>query len=184
VKERQYSNKLDTHLKRFSSAMKTYEKNQELTVLGFAAMYNTWKTHSLISYYEDLQNNKTGIFEPRDKFIKVINDLFSGQKSMSISPSDELTFHTRKGKLINIEELSSGEKQLLIIVGEALLQKQQSVIYIADEPELSLHVSWQEQLTAAITEVNPNAQIIFATHSPDIVNIHTDKIINMETVSQ
>ena len=184
VQERQYSKKLNTHLKQFSTAMEDYEPSKGLSVVNFAAMYNTWKTHELIKYYEDLQNNRASIFEHRDKFVDVINNLFSGHKVMSISPSDDLVFHTRQRKEIDIEDLSSGEKQLLIIVGEALLQKQQSVIYIADEPELSLHVSWQEQLTNAIIQVNPNAQIVFATHSPDIVSIHADKVIDMESVIQ
>ena len=101
---------------------------------------------------------------------------------MSLSERNELSFETRNKKQIPIEELSSGEKQLLIILGEALLQQEKAVVYIADEPELSLHVSWQETLTDSISKLNPNAQIIFATHSPDIVSSHSDKIINMENV--
>ncbi|MNQ81639.1 hypothetical protein D3C85_966700 [compost metagenome] len=81
-----------------------------------------------------------------------------------------------------LEELSSGEKQLLIILGEALLQQSEACVYIADEPELSLHVYWQEELTKAISQLNRNAQIIFATHSPDIVGGHADKIIDMENL--
>ncbi|WP_236514203.1 AAA family ATPase, partial [Pseudomonas tremae] len=85
-----------------------------------------------------------------------------------------------KRRVILPEELSSGEKQLLIILGEALLQQSAPYVYIADEPELSLHVSWQEQLTGAISQLNRNAQIIFATHSPDIVGVHSESIIDME----
>lgn len=96
-----------------------------------------------------------------------------------LSKKNELEFKTPDNKQILIEELSSGEKQLLIILGEALLQQEQAYIYMADEPELSLHVKWQEALTSSISRLNPYAQIIFATHSPDIVNGHTDKIIEM-----
>lgn len=60
------------------------------------------------------------------------------------------------------------------------MQEGEPVVYIADEPELSLHVKWQEMLTDAISELNPDAQIVFATHSPDIVSDKTDNIINME----
>lgn len=38
-----------------------------------------------------------------------------------------------------------------------------------DEPEISLHLSWQEKLLAQIREINPNSQIIIVTHSPAIV---------------
>ncbi|GAB02145.1 hypothetical protein ACT4_025_01070 [Acinetobacter sp. NBRC 100985] len=81
-----------------------------------------------------------------------------------------------------MNELSSGEKQLLIILGQALLQEQKQTIYIADEPELSLHLKWQTSLTNAITTLNPKAQIIFATHSPDIVAAQQNKVIRMENI--
>ena len=70
----------------------------------------------------------------------------------------------------------------MIILGQALLQETGQVVYIADEPELSLHIDWQERLTTSIAELNKNAQIIFATHSPDIVGAHAENIIDMETL--
>jgi predicted ATP-binding protein involved in virulence len=76
--------------------------------------------------------------------------------------------------------LSSGEKQLLIVLGEALLQEKQAWVYIADEPELSLHVKWQESLVENLRTINPNAQIVFATHSPDVVSTFGDKVFDME----
>jgi len=76
--------------------------------------------------------------------------------------------------------LSSGEKQLLIILGQSLLQENINHIYIADEPELSLHVEWQEKLVNSLKSVNPNSQIIFATHSPDIVGDFSNSVIKVE----
>ena len=76
----------------------------------------------------------------------------------------------------------SGEKQLLIILGEALLQRSAPWVYIADEPELSLHVTWQESLVRNLKKVNPNAQIVFATHSPDIVSTYEDCVFDMEKI--
>ncbi|MFQ2515535.1 AAA family ATPase [Aeromonas caviae] len=64
----------------------------------------------------------------------------------------------------------------------SLVQNLEPVIYIADEPEISLHITWQEYLTDTILELNPNAQIIFATHSPDVVGPYQDKTINMENI--
>ncbi len=40
---------------------------------------------------------------------------------------------------------------------------------IVDEPELSMHVDWQRDLLGAMTTVNPYAQVIVATHSPEIM---------------
>ena len=182
VDSQSYGRKLKTHFDKFEDALKSYEENASLTTNQFAAIYNAWKTHSLVQHYQLLQVRKAEIFRLRDNFIKVINDMFAGRKKIDISERNEIVATTKSGSIIPIEELSSGEKQLLIILGEALLQENCSVIYIADEPELSLHVIWQEQLTDAIVRINPNAQIVFATHSPDIVSTHTNKVIDMEAV--
>jgi len=69
---------------------------------------------------------------------------------------------------------------LLIILGQSLLQEYSNHVYIADEPELSLHVDWQEKLVSNLKNLNPNSQIIFATHSPDIVGNFYDSIIKVE----
>ena len=99
---------------------------------------------------------------------------------MAINERNELYAIIGANKTLSLTELSSGEKQLVIILGEALLQKQSPSIYIADEPELSLHVSWQEKLTTNLRQVNPNAQVIFATHSPDIVGGFQDRVFDLE----
>ena len=38
-----------------------------------------------------------------------------------------------------------------------------------DEPEVSLHVDWQQRLIDLILELNPNVQIILTTHSPAVI---------------
>jgi len=65
--------------------------------------------------------------------------------------------------------LSSGEKQLVIILLTALIQEDKHFVLFMDEPENSLHTDWQEKLIENIRSLNNNAQIIIATHSPSIV---------------
>jgi predicted ATP-binding protein involved in virulence len=185
VEEKHYAQKIRSHFDKFNQAIKSREQNHgKISIDQFAAIYNTWRSHSLVQDYEALQMKKIEIFRSRDIFLEVLNNLLGGRKSVSLSERSELVFETKSGKRIPLNELSSGEKQLLIILGEALLQQEMSVIYIADEPELSLHLNWQEALTSSIAKLNHNAQIIFATHSPDIVAGLSDKIINMEDVVQ
>ena len=66
---------------------------------------------------------------------------------------------------------------------EALLQRERNYLFIADEPELSLHVKWQKMILPEMLKINPNAQIIVATHSPEVASNYPDKIINMSTIS-
>ncbi|WP_377111818.1 AAA family ATPase [Pseudoalteromonas sp. M58] len=78
---------------------------------------------------------------------------------------------------IKITDLSSGEKQLLIIFLTVILQKNSPFILLMDEPETSLHVEWQAVFIDKIKELNPNIQIIIATHNPLILlNREQDEI--------
>jgi predicted ATP-binding protein involved in virulence len=38
-----------------------------------------------------------------------------------------------------------------------------------DEPEISLHIEWQQQLIQRVRSLNPNVQIIMTTHSPALI---------------
>lgn len=71
--------------------------------------------------------------------------MFNG-KSVSATDGNEITVTLRDKRVISAFDLSSGEKQLFIILGETLLQQQETCIFMADEPELSLHVEWQAEL--------------------------------------
>ena len=51
---------------------------------------------------------------------------------------------------------------------------------MADEPELSLHIAWQRQIIPAIRKINPNSQIIVATHSPEVASRYKESIFDME----
>ena len=75
---------------------------------------------------------------------------------------------TNTGKKLNIFELSSGEKQLLLILLTVLCQDEKPSILLMDEPEISLHLRWQYELIEIIRTLNPNCQVIIATHSPSI----------------
>jgi len=128
-----------------------------------------------------LQGQLAEIFAQRDRFVDTNNALLQ-RKKMEITDSNELIFMSRTGKALTPQMLSSGEKQLLILLSEVLLQKQTPSIFITDEPELSLHVSWQEKLVSSLRSLNSQAQIIAATHSPDIVGALSDRAIDMESI--
>jgi predicted ATP-binding protein involved in virulence len=89
----------------------------------------------------------------------------------------------RTDVLIPLKALSSGEKQLFILLTEALLQRESNYLFIADEPELSLHIKWQKKILPEMLLINPNAQVIVATHSPEVASNYPDKIINMANIT-
>ena len=70
-----------------------------------------------------------------------------------------------------IHTLSSGEIQLIVILTQLYFNPEvaRANVFIIDEPELSLHVQWQEMFVVGITEASSETQFILATHSPAII---------------
>lgn len=57
----------------------------------------------------------------------------------------------------------------MAILLTVLIEDQQPYVLFMDEPEVSLHIDWQEQLINLILKLNPNVQIILTTHSPAVI---------------
>lgn len=169
---------------KFFNALQAIQDEKEKSTYSPAdlmALINAHKIHSLVGEWNEAVKAEKEIIEPRDAFVEILDKMFH-RKEAEVLPSGEMVFHSRSGKALRITELSSGEKQLFIILGEALLQKDAEWTYIADEPELSLHVDWQEVLVDNLRALNPNSQVIFATHSPDIISHYSNQVIDMEEV--
>lgn len=64
----------------------------------------------------------------------------------------------------SIDQISSGELELVTIAGSLLLASFDGILLI-DEPELHLHRQWQTQLLDALTAMAPDAQLLIATHA-------------------
>ena len=118
------------------------------------ALSTAKKIAYVIDRWKETQKSVVKIFAPRDEFIDVMNEFFQ-TKSMGFRETNKPFFKMNGSKTLHsFMALSSGEKQLLTFMLETLNQRSQSYIYIADEPELSLHVSWQEQLVRSIHRIN------------------------------
>jgi ATP-binding protein involved in virulence-like protein len=101
------------------------------------------------------------IFEILDIDVKA-EDISQDGKNMPI-------FENSSGDKFDINELSSGEKQLFLrTLAIKMLNPQNSIILI-DEPELSLHPKWQQRIVDVYKKIGKNNQIIIATHSPHIL---------------
>ena len=119
-------------------------------------------------------------FAPNSSFLETFKS-FCG-KEIVFSAVDKVIHLHYGDNVLNLENLSSGEKQLFILLAEVLLKNRQHVVSITDEPELSLHISWQQKILPALHKLNPACQIIIATHSPEIAGSYPDQIILMEDI--
>lgn len=140
------------------------------------------RTRKIVTLSTKLQEDKLNIYKPINDYLNLLKSFVAG-KTFTTSNKNQGGLIVHKAKeAFPINQLSSGEKQLIILLTETLLQKQASTIFLADEPELSLHISWQRKILPSLNELNPNAQIIVATHSPEIVGKWASNAINMENI--
>lgn len=104
----------------------------------------------------------------KTKFLDIVDHLFADTAKTIIRTENEIRF-SQIGETLTPYQLSSGEKQMLVILLTVCVQDQQPYVLFMDEPEVSLHIDWQKQLIDLIMELNPNVQIILTTHSPAVI---------------
>ena len=108
------------------------------------------------------------ISRPKTRFQDMVDDLFSETGKKIVRTENEIRF-SQIGETLVPYQLSSGEKQVLAILLTVLVEDEQPYVLFMDEPEVSLHVDWQQRLIDLILELNPNVQIILTTHSPAVI---------------
>ena len=182
----------DEQISRHFSQLRTALKAGKLAFEGevdlrqIATLPLFLRTKRMVEKMRSIKDQRDLLRRPLGQFLDVLHG-FIEKKQFSFDPGGNLKVVGRRGGAdheLPIAELSSGEKQLLIQLLEVLLQEKQPAILIADEPELSLHISWQEKLLRSLRQINENAQVIVATHSPDIVSSYAKNVIDMEGLTR
>ncbi len=89
----------------------------------------------------------------------------------SLDAEKKPLFKTKDGSYIDIDSLSNGEKQILSYALLLFVRGLQNYLILIDEPEFSLHPSWQNKITGVFQRYASeyNCQVILATHSPQII---------------
>ena len=142
-------------------------------VINVTSYVREMKTLILNRITDDMFSNKD--LAPRLSIEKEIKDINNTLYDMNLATklvdfeSKELVFKSANGQKIKFEDLSTGE-QTLYFRGIYLnkLNPQNSIIMI-DEPEESLHPTWQQKVLKLYQNIGENNQVIVATHSPHII---------------
>ena len=115
-------------------------------------------------------------------FEKIMDDFLAG-KSIRIDARVGLQISSN-GERLRETELSSGEYHFLFMMVAALLCQRSGSIIAIDEPELSLHVTWQRKIVSALAKCAAGASpvFLFATHSAAISAEHADRIYLLSPV--
>jgi len=127
-----------------------------------------------IEYLSEYMSERDIIHDPISRFISVVNDFFNQTgKSIKVQKNENLVvlIDGDDENPRSIGALSSGERQILVMLVHLSLNPNLSGsgVFIVDEPELSLHIGWQEKFVDSVVRANPKVQLILATHSPAII---------------
>jgi hypothetical protein len=107
-----------------------------------------------------------------DKYLLTVNQFLKDSgKELEFSNTGDLQVRFASGQVKPVTAVSSGETQIIVILTHLTFNPDanHANVFIVDEPELSLHVRWQELFVEAVRSAAPALQIILATHSPSII---------------
>ena len=124
-------------------------------------------TFSIADYVDRNYNLAESIIVFKD----IVNDIFIN-KGVTVSESGKIIITMDNGTALQLNKLSSGERQILILFYILLFHAEPGSLVIIDEPEISLHVTWQQRLGDVFLDICRlrNLQMIVATHSPQVIH--------------
>ena len=114
-------------------------------------------------------------------FVRIVNSKFI-HKRMEISKDSGFVFTSSDGKILRPENLSSGEQHAVVLFHVLLFKVQSDTLILIDEPELSLHVVWQQQFIKDIQDIIrlDGFDVLVATHSPQIIHDRWDLAVALK----
>lgn len=111
--------------------------------------------------------------EVREKLINTLNFFLNMVDKYAKYEENRIIYYDKEiGKELKFSDLSSGERQLIYMLVQVALnstEKEKSSIILMDEPEISLHIDWQEHFIHQLITLSPNTQFIIVTHNPALI---------------
>ena len=180
--QREYKEKLEEVNKKF-------EKLSSYNLVDMSIIdeekYNASYSNALKIYFDDFAE-KYKVFQKliskHDLFTRIINQRLTF-KHIKITRDNgfEVVDNDQPNKVLELSQLSSGEKQEIVLFYELIFDTKEKLLLLIDEPEISLHITWQKKFLDDLLEVAKliELQVIVATHSPQVVSNHLDIQIDL-----
>lgn len=172
----------------FMQAQNDKDAKHSFTI-DFLMMNNEFnRIKEIASQAQKIEIEKEKAKAPITSFLSTVNRFFElseDKKRVRISDEGRVEIEGLSPyRRISLYDLSSGEKQIIIIFACLIfgLPANSSGIYIIDEPEASLHLAWQRIFVNSIQKVNSSIQLIFATHAPEVIGKYSDKTVPLKKV--
>lgn len=164
------SKAVQTVLERIGKNISEEHKSQILDLVETGKIQKDHKpliyfVSNLLKVYEQQQENDEAI----QNFTKVCNNYLSDKEIVYDESNVTISIVRKKNQsIVNIESLSSGEKQIISLFAMLYLQKKENLAIFFDEPELSLSMEWQKTLLPDIVKSGKCKFLFATTHSPFI----------------
>lgn len=129
-------------------------------------------------YFDDLKQKYT-IYDEFIRKIEIYTSIVNNRlmfKKIKIDRENGLVVFDDNGKTLSLSQLSSGEKQEIVIFFDLIFGVEKDLLLLIDEPEISLHIAWQKKFIEDLQKIieMKSLKVIVATHSPQIINNHWD----------
>ena len=120
-------------------------------------------------------------YQQISSFITILNR-YLNDKTVHYNIFDGLTLHV-SDQILRPDQLSSGEKHLLLLFLNVFTASDQSALFLIDEPELSLNIKWQRNLVDSLLILSKDSgcQFILATHSIELLTKHRSRVVRLIT---
>lgn len=169
-------------------------KNQNLMELGILESREsndlpqekmTDERRRVLTLYIEDTDIKLSVFDDLERKISLLEEIIDTQfsnKSIEVKKGKGFIFKLKNGEILTPDKLSSGEQHEVVINYELLFKTEQNSIILIDEPEISLHITWQEEIIKNLLRIAELSKlnIIIATHSPQIIDDRWDLTVDLE----
>lgn len=130
-------------------------------------------------YFDDFEK-KYQVFEEFVEQLDLFTDIINSRlkfKEVKISREEGIVvYKLNDNEQLKLDNLSSGEKQEIILFYELIFETEKNIHLLIDEPEISLHIEWQLKFMDDLLRIadKKKFKVTVATHSPQIINNHWD----------
>ncbi len=141
----------------------------------------------LTAYVKD-NTKKLEIFDDISKkielFLTIINKRFLYKKLTIDRKRGFVVFSELTQKEVPLTGLSSGEQHEIILLFTLLFKTKENTLILMDEPEISLHISWQNDFVEDLQKIIKlvDLKMLIATHSPSIIGNNWDLAVELEEI--